>query len=196
MNKADSVAPLAIRFAQPTDLEAIVQLHRRAWLDAYQDVMPQARLDEGTSDFFRARWKPVFDNLDPPRHSVLVAEIEGRIGGVVRLSPAQRDQQADLTYCHVDPSLQSTGVGSALVEALTDLAKRAGYRTITIWVVDGNSRGLKFWERNGWHPTGESEVRSGEGWQVQEIRCSKPLDLIREQSIRASSSDGLGLTNR
>jgi 8-oxo-dGTP diphosphatase len=105
---------LAVRYAQPADTPAALAL-----------------LLDGTptdSDGYVAAEALLHDRLGDPDRPVLVADLNGRIGGVALLGlhQAPRGWHATLDDLAVNPALRRRGAGSALVEAAAALAHARG----------------------------------------------------------------------
>jgi GNAT superfamily N-acetyltransferase len=73
--------------------------------------------------------------------------------------PADLDR-AELYALYVLPRHWSSGVGRALVDHALALAAEAGYADISLWVLEGNERGRRFYEQAGFAGTGESAALS------------------------------------
>lgn len=163
---------VTIALAQQEDLAAICALHLRTWKAAYVGILPRARYDEVDAQLITSRWTPIFAALNPPRHSVVVAEENDKLIGVVNVSPSS-DSPADvmeLALLHVLPEHQGCGVGSALLAEAQRIGQSGGFRHAVAWVVSNHYAARSFYERRGWVHTGESVRRTGRGWSVQELR--------------------------
>ena len=57
----------------------------------------------------------------------------------------------------VKPTLQTKGIGKLLLSHLEDLAKAWGYNKIKMTVISQRQELISFYERRGYHFTGESE---------------------------------------
>ncbi|HEY3981658.1 MAG TPA: GNAT family N-acetyltransferase [Streptosporangiaceae bacterium] len=69
--------------------------------------------------------------------------------------PSDLDR-AELYALCVLPRHWSSGAGRALVDRALALAAQAGYADISLWVLEGNERGRRFYEQAGFAGTGES----------------------------------------
>jgi GNAT superfamily N-acetyltransferase len=164
-----------IRQASADDFDAIVDVHRQTWRETYAGVVSEARIAEGTSEFFTNRWNQAFAECGSPKHAILVAEHDNRIVGVLRLSPDETQQKrALLTYAHVLPDVQGSGVGSALVTRAKAWATFE-FNAIALWVVDGHRDADRFWKRHGWNPTGNTRVQTGPDWSFVETEYTLSL---------------------
>ena len=64
--------------------------------------------------------------------------------------PGPPDQdRAELYALYVLPRHWSSGAGRALVDRALALAAEAGYADISLWVLEGNERGRRFYEQAG-----------------------------------------------
>lgn len=129
------------------DAEALTELHLDVWEEAYADLMPAAVFAER-----RARreqritsWRDIIaagssDNL-------LARTPDGRLVGFSSTG-AGRDPDdelppLELMALYVRASTYGTGVGPALLEAAI------GDSPAYLWVLDGNARAIRFYERHG-----------------------------------------------
>ncbi|MDX6704011.1 MAG: hypothetical protein QOF26_4237 [Baekduia sp.] len=132
-----------IRPARREDARALAELEVRAWRWAYVDIVDEA--DMITVEAREQEWR------DGPIEGAHVAEVGGRIVGVVQFGP--RDDEAGAAVLHrlyVEPAAQGAGVGAALHDlALTQL-RAAGFGAATLWVFTANGHARGFYERRGW----------------------------------------------
>lgn len=142
------VEGLTIRPAEPKERAALEALQRRAalanendrpHLEAHPDAihLPAEQVESG---------------------QVLVAEIDGRIAGFAAVVGAELDG------LFVEPGLWRRGVGAALVDAATHVARRRGLAL----TVTANPHALGFYRRCGFSAESMVETRFGPG-----IRMSK-----------------------
>jgi GNAT superfamily N-acetyltransferase len=144
-----------IRAATAEDARAIAELEVRAWRWAFVDIVADG--DMPTVDARTERWR------DEPREGAFVAEVEGRIVGVVQVEPEATGGGATgrLRRLYVDPAAQGAGLGAALHEhALAELVA-GGYAdaTLEVFTADGHARG--FYERRGWTADGPAADWAG-----------------------------------
>ncbi len=90
------------------------------------------------------------------------------------LSAPPEQDRAELYAIYVRPAQWGTGAGRALMRQALALAAEAGYTDISLWVLEGNARGRRFYQRAGFQATGESVVLTAMGG-VTEIRYRRPL---------------------
>jgi len=71
-------------------------------------------------------------------------------------------QTAELTGFWVAPEQRGTGIGAALVAAVTDWAKSQNVATLQAWVVEDNHRAIRFYEKLGFLDTGQRQPHTPE----------------------------------
>ena len=142
--------------------------------------MPDAYLDALNVADFRDRW--VQRLTSPPLGSeVLVAQEGDQILGFAGYGAARHEESGDdgeLHALNVEPTAWERGVGSKLLSAAHQRLKEIGHATATLWVVTGNNRARRFYERHHW--TFDNARRSDErhGVHIEEVRYFRQLDGV------------------
>lgn len=78
----------------------------------------------------------------------------GMAGG---FAPGEGPADADVISMWVAPSARGAGLGNALVDAVVKWARARSFRTLGLWVTDGNDRALRLYERCGFVANGERQ---------------------------------------
>ncbi|HLY91263.1 MAG TPA: GNAT family N-acetyltransferase [Acetobacteraceae bacterium] len=92
-----------------------------------------------------------------------VAEIDGQAAGIVSGGDSETEGAAAVTTMWVAPRFRRRGVGDALIKAVLEWSRSAGYTQVLLWVTERNEQAEKLYERNGFARTGQvSPVRQGE----------------------------------
>ncbi|MFG1609889.1 GNAT family N-acetyltransferase [Actinoplanes sp. NPDC049265] len=157
-----------LRAGRNSDLAGVGDLHFRSRADAYRDILRPSTLEFGgdgrLGEWWTERWK-----WEQPTHRLTVATNGDELIGFTYLGPSP-DDVTELYAIHVDPAHIGTGVGRLLMaDALPHLAPRA-----VLWVLPGNVRARRFYERAGWHPDGETRAEKMGDENVDHIRYSWP----------------------
>jgi ribosomal protein S18 acetylase RimI-like enzyme len=156
---------IELRHAVPADALAVARVHVRAWQVGYRGLMPDAYLDGLRAEDRAARY--TFDRLDGPRTTVAI--VDGAIAGFATISGSE------LSALNVDPDCWSHGVGRALIaRARGDLAA-SGATAARLWVLVGNERAVRFYERDGWATDGTRRVATVWGISVDELEYRREL---------------------
>ncbi|MEW1657397.1 GNAT family N-acetyltransferase [Streptomyces sp. NPDC093707] len=170
------------------DVDAVAAVRVRGWQAAYRGLMPPAYLDAMSVAEDAGRRREWFARRRPEVWE-LVAERDGEVVGWLTAGPSRdadlapgegelakaRPPAAELMALYVAPSLIGTGIGRALLEAGTDRARARGFGALYLWVVRGNARAQRFYERAGFMPDGAEQADDVAGWRVPELRYRRPL---------------------
>ncbi|MCF3120510.1 GNAT family N-acetyltransferase [Streptomyces arenae] len=160
------------------DCASVAELRVLGWQSAYAGLMPQPFLDAlGVEE--SAAWQRERFARSPGRTVDLVAEREGRAVGWVSFGPSRDTDvppgEAELYALYAHPEHYSTGVGRALVQECVARCAAAGHGRLRLWVVEGNTRARRFYDRAGFTPDGARAPDEVDGMPVPEIRCELAL---------------------
>jgi GNAT superfamily N-acetyltransferase len=76
----------------------------------------------------------------------------------------------ELLAIYVDPDHMGTGVGRLLIAAARERLRRVGVTSAALWVLDGNARARRFYERDGWRFDGARRMETYGNAPVDEVR--------------------------
>ena len=157
----------------PARVEAMVQ----GELERYREWAPDWQLPQPTPEA-RARLDAAF--ADPEVAWVLVAEAEGELVGVVSLSlttaaKAERPVPGTvyLWQMFARRDWQGTGLGGALMDRVIEEAGSRGFTRMILWTPRGAAQARRFYEREGWRPTGKEDTASDFGLPL--IEYERPI---------------------
>ncbi|MFS2279710.1 GNAT family N-acetyltransferase [Microbacterium sp. OR21] len=168
---------MLIRPATVDDAHDLAVVHVRSWQQAYLGLMPQAVLDRLSIAEREAGWARLL--TETPRASqTIVAEHDSAIAGWASYGAA-RDEHAsgsgELWGIYAHPDAWSTGVGHALLTAVEQALRADGHETAYLWVLEGNERAARFYERHRWASDGAHKVDTRPGLVLHERRHVKRL---------------------
>ena len=158
--------------ASPEELRAVAEVHVVSWQVAYAGVLSSEYLAKLSVDSREAAWRQVLAE----GVSELLVAVEG--ASVVGFASFGRCRDADaptdrgeLWALYVSPDAWSTGVGQALWSATRARLAALEFRSVSLWVIAGNDRALRFYSRAGFfiEPGSEKEFELG-GELVREVR--------------------------
>ena len=154
---------MEIREATAADIGSIARIHVTCWQTAYRGILPDETLDGLRVEQREGLWRGWMAGADV---HTLVAVSEGRTTGFTRLCRARPIEDpppdsAEVTHLYVDPAVQARGAGKALLEGAVEIARSAGYRTLVLWVLEGNRSARGFYERFGLSPDGARHTDPG-----------------------------------
>ncbi len=167
-----------VRPAIREDITGIVHVSNSSLEEGEDTGFGTPRADQPFTDEARlsAAWR------DPNLvrgEEVVVAELDGRVVGVVTLE--ERGEDLELINIDVPRDLQGRGIGSALVRFVEDRARQEGRRAVTLGTSRNAAgvawRSLPWWQGRGYRITHEEENAwtRAIGPGVREIRMRKDL---------------------
>ena len=131
-----------LRAATAADLEAIMDVQQEGAIRALSGIFPQDEYPFPRAEL-TARWAR---EIDDPAVRVLVIVQDGTIAGFAALTHDQ------LLHFGTAPRTWGSGLASAAHEEIVGLLDP----TARLWVLAGNRRARRFYEKTGWKPTGRS----------------------------------------
>ncbi|MFE5219865.1 MULTISPECIES: GNAT family N-acetyltransferase [unclassified Streptomyces] len=165
------IRPMAL-----ADCERVSEIRVRGWQHAYRGLIPEtylAGLDVAAdAERRRARFAGGTGSVGN-----LVAERAGEILGWAAYGPYRdggpANGDAELYAIYLDPRHVGGGIGRALLTEA--VARCAAYPRMCLWVLKGNTRARRFYERAGFRPDGAEEPFEAGGVPVPELRYVKEL---------------------
>ena len=177
---------LMIRPATPYDAQAVARIRVQGWRFAYQGLISQDYLDslsvaEDTermrgylSQFPQnsplSRSEFVQGSGDGEKQSFMLAVRGNAVLGFCRFSATpDKIDRADratpgetmngrLHALYIDPGALGQSIGHTLMNHALSTFAAWGCEHANLWVLEGNSRAISFYERQGWHRTGDTKV--------------------------------------
>ena len=148
---------LAIRLAQPNDVDALVGLVNRAFVAESAYIEGERINSEGIRELlYRGRFLLLEQN-----HALLAC---------VYIEP--RGKSAHLGLVSVDPARQGAGLGSQLMAAAEEHCRCAGYHDMELRFINHRSDLQRFYSRLGFSPTGVTE-------HPDSIRVKVPFHFVQ-----------------
>lgn len=176
-----------IRAAGPEDSEGLGRVHIAAWQAAYRGLMPDEFLDALDPAARAKRWlAALVEGSGDGRYTaeghevlaLLVEDDDGQVAGVSVVGPARRQEPSgvgELWMINLEPAAWGRGLGTKLLAAATDELRSAGYVEAVLWVLSGNDRARRFYEREGWRSDGSERTDDYRGFPITEMRYRRPL---------------------
>jgi GNAT superfamily N-acetyltransferase len=171
-----------LREARRGDELAVAEVHVRSWQEAYRGLMPDKYLDELDPRDRATRY--TFEAAGPEAPTTVLAVADGEDGegpilGFMTICPS-RDADApglgEVVSLYVDPDRYRGGVGRLLMADARRRMREAGFTEALLWVLAGNDRATRFYEREGWLPDGSTRVEHPYGVVSNVKRLRRALD--------------------
>jgi ribosomal protein S18 acetylase RimI-like enzyme len=155
-------AEAVVRSPAITDAQQIARTKNESWRVGYRGLLPDSMLDaldDGQSTAQWVQWLRVgYENAGLPAVVRVVADPARQVVGV-SVFGAYRDRPNDanggeIWVLYVAPSHWGRGYGCALLRDAEDALSATGRSDLTLWVLEGNVRAYRFYERAGWRADG------------------------------------------
>ncbi len=132
---------MAVRSADPSDLDPLTRIWYDGWQDAHSGVLPPELARRRTLDSFRERLGTARPRL----------RVVGSPGVPVGFCLVHGDELCQL---YVSAGSRGTGAAAALIADAESRMRNAGVETAWLACAVGNERAARFYEKRGWHRTG------------------------------------------
>ena len=160
-----------VRRATLDDVSGIARVHVQSWQSAYRGQLPEDVLDSIDEGKRTALWLQLLRNTSYVAHVAVRNDIVCGFCSLIRSrDPGTNDHTGEIATIYVDPVHWRSGAGSALMDASVEVARATGYRAITLWVLESNLAGRRFYEHFGFAPDGETKHEQRAGLELFEVR--------------------------
>lgn len=154
-------APLRVRTAAPEDATAVRRICVAGWRHAYDGLLPPAFIEANVRTFYRVA--ALREEIREPGAAGAwhIAERGGEPVGAGRGTVPRRGY-CELFNLYVHPDAQGAGVGTALVEAITDRQTDSGGHTQLVATYEDHDA-LNFYRYHGFERLGTHPGRAVDG---------------------------------
>jgi GNAT superfamily N-acetyltransferase len=163
-----------VRVATLDDADAIAEVHVASWRGAYAGLLPASILDALSVERRAVGWR---EQLVAAEQTTWVALDSGTVVGFASVGPGRdvdAERLGELYAIYVAPPGWGRAVGHALHQAaVTELGLT--YDEAVLWVLDGNARARRFYERQGWSPDGAVKQEQRGEVVLNEVRYRRSL---------------------
>ena len=153
---------LSLRPATLEDAQLIASIHSVSWQATYRGLLPDGFLDGEVTRERAAYWAARLGAPGGERRIVLIAELAGEPTGFVCVERQPESAWGVLLdNLHALPAYQGIGVGKTLMHAAVDWARAQGEAQLYLYVLEGNTAAIGFYERHGWQFVGAEPDQMG-----------------------------------
>ena len=148
-----------VRSPEISDAEQIARTKNDSWRGGYRGLLPDSildGLDDGRSATQWAQWlRDGYENAGLPAEIRVTTNAAREVVGVSAFG-AYRDlpddaHRGELWVLYVAPSHWGRGYGCVLLRDAERSLATTGRRDLALWVLEGNDRARRFYEREGWY---------------------------------------------
>lgn len=159
-----------IRKAREEDAVGIGKVHYNGWIDTYSDLLPPAMIASLSEErSIRIFQKEGCKNM-------YVATVNGDVVaffgyGMWRGAGAEEPPagEGEIVGIYVLSQFQRNGIGKALLEQAERELKQQGFSTVSLWVLEGNTKAQAFYEAVGFRDAAVKK-RSGPLCEAKETK--------------------------
>lgn len=180
MTSPRAVPPYAVRLARPDEAEAVCAVCRAGFSASSHGLLPDATIEQQAAAYYdpeRVRGEILSAGDDRGWQGYVVAvtdtgDVIGAAGGGV--AP---DGAGQVYVLYLDPDLRGRGVGSALLDLVTDQQRSAGATEQWVSVTEGNQMGIPFYLARGFAVRGRVPYTTVDGRPTgaHSLRMSRPV---------------------
>jgi L-amino acid N-acyltransferase YncA len=158
--------------ATADDARAIAQIHVDAWRAAYVGIVPDEYLAGMSVDERETMWR---ESIAAGHPELLVARRADRVIGWVSFGASRakdaRPEVGEVWAIYLDPQHVATGAGRALWAATRARLAERGFASVILWVLAGNARAIRFYEKAGFSlDAGSAQRFTLGGREIEELR--------------------------
>ncbi len=169
---------MQVRPTVPDDAGAVARVHVASWRGAYAGLVPEHVLRELSVVDRAARHRARLAAAEPGSCHLVAVDGETVVGfagaGPARDGDLDPASTGEVYALYVEPAYWSTGTGRALLDAASGQLVAAGFGRAVLWVLAGNLRARRFYERGGFTSDGARQVLDM-GAPVPEVRYERVL---------------------
>ena len=158
------------------ELPAVARVRVASWRAGYAGLVPDAELEAiGEQDRLDTWVERIASSTEV---STLVALLDGEVIGFAAYGAERSDLapavagRGEVYALYVHPDRWGTGAGHALMTSARAALGARGYDAVSVWVLEGNARGIAFYERQGFRATGD--VTESRVDALPEARYARP----------------------
>ena len=161
---------IEIRQASHDDCPRIAEIQVAGWKAAYRGIPPDDFLNRLDRKSRVVTWEQfVRDRFG----DLLVVQVDGALSGFCHLIPSRDcdgDRASEIAAIYIDPPVWRNGYGKTLIAEACKRSKEQNRGELTLWVLEENSVGRRFYEAMGFFPDGAMKTDQGPDCTLHEVR--------------------------
>ena len=163
-----------IRSAILDDAPRIAEIKICGWRYAYRDILSDYEL------FAKRQIVKTLDHIEAKIRdgsTILINEEEGIIKGFAwygLTNEYETKEAIEIYSIYVQPEFTRKNVGTELLQAIENEARRYEKEHIVIWVLKKNDKGIRFYRKNGYQEDGMIKLILE--WKEMQIRMIKEIN--------------------
>jgi ribosomal protein S18 acetylase RimI-like enzyme len=154
-----SRSEVKVRKARPADAEALAEVFRLSWQQAYRGIIPHLHLENMILRRGPDWWTAAIRSGD----SLLVLELAKQVSGYATLGLARTrgPYEGEIYELYLAPTYQGLGFGEHLFEACRHGLDQKKLKGLIVWALVENTMAMDFYWRRGGRPVAQIFDRVG-----------------------------------
>ncbi|OIB02851.1 GCN5 family acetyltransferase [Paenibacillus sp. LC231] len=131
-----------IRHANEQDAAGIANVHVNSWKTTYKGIVEDRFLENLSAADRIEGWRRKLANMPEDEQLLVIADEDGKVYGFMSYG-MEREQkisdEGELYAIYLLKEIQGMGWGRELFARLKEFLQKNGYRSLLVWVLEGNS---------------------------------------------------------
>lgn len=131
-----------IRHANEQDAAGIADVHVNSWKTTYKGIVNDRFLEKLSAADRIEGWRRKLANMPEDEQLLVIADEDGKVYGFMSYG-TEREQkisdEGELYAIYLLKEIQGMGWGRELFARLKEFLQKNGYRSLLVWVLEGNS---------------------------------------------------------
>lgn len=131
-----------IRHANEQDAAGIANVHVNSWKTTYKGIVENRFLENLSAADRVESWRRKLANMPEDEQLLVIADEDGKVYGFMSYG-TEREQkisdEGELYAIYLLKEIQGMGWGRELFARLKEFLQKNGYRSLLVWVLEGNS---------------------------------------------------------
>lgn len=133
---------MQIRHANEQDAAGIANVHVNSWKTTYKGIVDDSFLEKLSAADRIEGWRRKLANMPEDEQLLVIADEFGQVYGFMSYG-TEREQkisdEGELYAIYLLKEIQGMGWGRELFARLKEFLQKKGYRSLLVWVLEGNS---------------------------------------------------------
>lgn len=151
---------IEIRVAERDDADGLSAAHIDGWRVGYRHLLPDEFLD--APEFAQVRidgWRAWTWATWAPGSELFAAVLDAEVVGFGHVGPRHTEPDVGEVFgFYLHSRAWGTGTADALMLRCQQQLRDSEFEQAVLWVLRDNPRAQRFYERNGWRPTGRVDA--------------------------------------
>lgn len=148
-----------IRYASKEDAGILASINSLSFTNAFRGIIPEETLKQRFSyESLKERFSKEFEEGNVKSAIMYKEDIPVGILSFIKDSSRKNDSEIDIGRIYLLPEYWGQGLGGQFLAWAINEARREGYKSLGLWVIEENTRARKAYEKAGFVHEGETRM--------------------------------------